>query len=156
MPATSATPKEKLVASNTKPQDTDSTKAYYVTATTHGHLLAQLGSKASSRVVFEYTRNRTDQHKWIVERGDEPDIIALKNVADGKYLCYSMIREFGEIFTGNKTWWRASTDTTPVGSYRLVLMDNPKLSFHYGVGNYPRGNTTLYKYQVSVCIICRT
>jgi hypothetical protein len=118
--------------------------------------MAQLGSKASSRVVFEYTRNRTDQHKWIVERGDEPDIIALKNVADGKYLCYSMIKEFGEIFTGNKTWWRASTDTTPVGSYRLVLMDNPKLSFKYSVGNYPRGSTDLYKYQVSVCIICRT
>jgi hypothetical protein len=104
MPATSATPKEKLVASNTESQSTGTSNAFYFTATRNPGVLSYKEDKRP-RVLFKWNDEGAEQ-KWDIEIGDEPNVVALKCVAAGKYLRCLKAKHSGEVALGDKQWWR--------------------------------------------------
>jgi hypothetical protein len=119
MPATCATPKEKLVASNTESQSTATPKTVYLSIANGGYVLALKENGRSIELISENVGDRGDEQKWAIEYGDEPSSIALRNVANGKYMCCEAKR-YGKVTTGDKQWWKMSVmKYTPPGACQL-------------------------------------
>jgi hypothetical protein len=94
----------------------------YLVTVWKGGVLAHQPSGRPSGVVMQLAGATGNEQKWIPEFGEEPDSVALKNVANGEYL-FGNGEDYKEAGTGEKTWWRMSTDdvTTP-GAFRLCHM----------------------------------
>jgi len=100
---------------------------FYVTGVHDGLVLTQQDRDDGSRPVMEHWGEHDTEQKWTVEQGDEPDVIALKSVANGKYLHCPEIRIRGAIvLSDEKRWWRISKDNvTPFGAWSLRPVDSP-------------------------------
>ena len=102
------------------------TTSYHLVGIGTGHVLAV--RKESGLVVLENKGEQDDEQKWTVEFGDEPDLVALKSVANGKYM---WSREGGTnnanaVKTGDKQWWKLSNDgLTPNVACRFNLPSSP-------------------------------
>jgi hypothetical protein len=128
MPASCATPREALVGSNAKPQSKYSSETFYFTATKHSGVLSHKANNYPSVVVFKYNDKR-EEEKWDIVYGDEPDTIALKCVAVGKYLRCFKAEQQGKVGLGDRQWWRMSNnDLTSPGAFTLAPVDSPKFS----------------------------
>jgi hypothetical protein len=121
MPATSATPKEKLVASDSKPQSKDIPKTFYLSSVNKGYVVAfKDKGRYGHEIVVENLGVRDAEQKWTVEYGDEPDTIALKNVATDKYLRCLQLKTGGEVGVGDIYCWKTSVgELTVPGACRI-------------------------------------
>jgi hypothetical protein len=79
-------------------------KAFYITSVSNGLVLADQPSGTPSGVVVE-NRGDSDREKWIVEAGDEPNVIALKSASNGQYLHADGGRNYAAAGTGGMQWW---------------------------------------------------
>jgi hypothetical protein len=72
----------------------------------------------------------SDFEKWTVEYGDKPDTVALKCVANDKYLTAEP-KHYGKAFVRDeKEWWNVVYYKERVrvpGAYLLSLVSNPKV-----------------------------
>jgi hypothetical protein len=127
---------EVALASNSKPQSTNSPKPIYISSGQTGYVLTFQQSDRPSGVVTEHKGERGDEQKWTIEYGDTPDIIALRNVANGKYLyCYEA-KHGGKVGMGEKQWWKIMViKYSPPGGCRLVPVDNPQQAFLTTLGS---------------------
>jgi hypothetical protein len=134
----------------------DSSKTFYLASVSNGHVLAHQENGRPSGVVAENKGDRGDEQKWTIEYGDEPNTIALKCAANGKYLHCFEGKGFGKVGTGDKQWWRISNDdVTPPGACRLGPIDYPEYFLNHDNGKNVRkgaGGTKvhMYKWEVSV------
>jgi hypothetical protein len=161
MPATSATPKEKLVASNTKPQSTASPRTVYLYIAHRHYVLTYQKSRMPSGAVVDHKGRRKDEQEqqWTVEYGDEPDVIALRNVASGTYMRSEKPENYKAVGTGDKEWWKMSFDNTPPRCFRLAPMVGSKpipyfLDYYGGstVRSIDSGGKLILQHEdVSVC-----
>jgi hypothetical protein len=94
------------------------TTSYYLVGVTTGHVLAQnTGDQQSSGVVLENKGEHDDEQKWTVEFGDRPDVVALKCVANGKYMNAPESSGQASVGLGEKQWWWISNESiTPRGA----------------------------------------
>jgi hypothetical protein len=156
MPATNATPKENLVASNYRPHNKDGPKTYYVSLVAGGYVLAWEKSGNPTKISFEHRGLRGDEQKWTIEYGDEPNTIALRNVASGEYIRALENKANGKIGTGDREWWEMSVgELTAPGAFRLSTIDPPEkffLSLHAGGNMYrnDKARTILFTLDVSI------
>jgi hypothetical protein len=113
---------------------------FYLAGVGTGQVLTH---KDPSGLVFENKGDHEDEEKWTVESGDEPNVVALRNVASGKYINCPKAQDSQKIGTGEKQWWRVSNDNvTPHGACRFNLVDSPDL-FLYTSGNVMSKGRTL-------------
>ena len=109
----------------------DSTEPIYLVSVAEGLAVTQQESGRPTDTVMERVGDRDAEQKWIVERGDEPDTIALKSVANNKYLTGEG-KHYGDVTTGDKQLWKLEHDgdeVRPPGAYRLSLVGSPKRVF---------------------------
>jgi hypothetical protein len=112
------------------------TTSYYLVGVGTGHVLAQNKEGKPTGVVLENKGDHDDEQKWTVERGDEPDVVALKSVANGKYMNCPTAALYGEVGTGDKQWWKLSNDgLTPNVACRFNLIGSPD-HFLYTNGSF--------------------
>jgi hypothetical protein len=95
-----------------------------------GHVLAYQENGKPSGAAMEYRGDRDGEQKWILETGNEPSIVALKCVANNKYL-RAETKNYGKLSTGEKQWWKVlpagdEGDMRLLGSCRLHVVDNPE------------------------------
>ena len=106
------------------------TTSYYLVGIGTGHVLAKNMKDKSGHVVLENKGENDDEQKWTVEFGDEPDLVALKCVADGKYMISPEIGardNAGVILGDDKQWWKVSNDNlTPNVACRFNLASRPE------------------------------
>jgi hypothetical protein len=113
------------IASSTTSQSQDSPKTIYISFGQTGYVLTYQQSDRPSGVVTEHKGERGNEQKWTIEYGDTPDIIALRNVANGKYLYCHEARSGGKVGTGEKQWWRITVvKYSPPGGCRLAPIDS--------------------------------
>jgi hypothetical protein len=90
-------------------------KTVYLVSACQGHVLAH-AEKGRSGVVAENRGCQGDEEKWVVEQGDEPDVVAFRCAANGKYLNAEPGR-YNYAGTGDRQWWKISFEEvrTPAG-----------------------------------------
>jgi hypothetical protein len=108
----------------------DNTKAICMIHLIQGHTLAYQESGRPSGAALEYRGDHDKEQKWMIEAGDEPNMVALKCVANGKYL-HAEPKKFGKVGTGDKQWWKILPGgdegiIRPLGSCRLHVAENPE------------------------------
>jgi hypothetical protein len=117
----------------------DGPKTFYVTTSNQGYPLTLNGEGSASGVTIANTTDYNKAHEWIVEHADkqqlaalrklvavetedEPNVVALKSVANGKYLYGGSYQEHGAVGTGPRQWWRIARDRVAApGACRLDL-----------------------------------
>jgi hypothetical protein len=106
-----------------------SPKTFYLVSACQGHVLAYK-EKGQSGVVAENRGDQGDEEKWFVEQGDEPDVVAFRCAANGKYLNADPVR-YANAGTGDRQWWKISFEgvRTP-GTCRLHVVGSPALFLH--------------------------
>lgn len=108
----------------------ESTEPTYLVSVAKGLVVTHQQSGRPSDTVMERVGDRDEEQNWIVEGGDEPDTIALKNVANNKYLTGEG-KHYGKVTTADdKRLWRLEHDgdaVRPPGAYRLSLVGSPKV-----------------------------
>jgi len=110
-------------------------KAFYITSVTHGYVLADQPSGNPSGVVVANKGESGDREKWIVEAGDQPNVVALKNASNGKYLFADGGKSWAKASTGNKQWWKVSTDNIiAMGACRLSPVEYPGVFLNHFQG----------------------
>jgi hypothetical protein len=135
---------------------TDSSKTFYLASVSNGHVLAHQEDSHPTGVVVENKGDRGDEQKWTVECGDESNTIALKCVANGKYLHCFEGKSWGKVGTGDKQWWKISDDNvTAPGACRIGPVDYPDVFLNHHSGNTvqkgKRGTKVhMYKWEVRV------
>lgn len=111
------------------------TTSYYLVSVGTGHVLAQnKGGHHPSGVVLENKGDHDDEQKWTVEFGDRPGVVALKCVANGKYMNSPEGSSQAYVGLGDKQWWWISNDLlTPDEAcrFRLLKYSDPYL-YHQG------------------------
>jgi hypothetical protein len=113
-------------------------KAFYITSVSNGLVLADQPSGTPSGVVVE-NRGDSDREKWIVEAGDEPNVIALKSASNGQYLHADGGRNYAAAGTGGKQWWKMSSDdVTAPGACRLSPVEYPNFFLNHFQGKPAR------------------
>lgn len=114
-------------------------KAFYITSVTHGFVLAKQNNNSPTGVVVENKGDQGDEEKWTIEAGDEPNVIALKCAANGEYLHADGNTNWSKVGTGEKQWWRVSTDEVgPPGACRLSPVPHPNVCLNHFNGEYKR------------------
>lgn len=99
-----------------------SPKPVYLVNTWKSRVVTQHEKNYPSGVVLEHGGFKDAEQKWIPEFGEEPDTVALKSVANGKYL-YSIGEKRKIAGTGEKTWWKMSYDDVSIsGAFRLSVV----------------------------------
>jgi hypothetical protein len=105
------------------------TISYYLVGIGTGHVLAKNTKEKSGRIVLENKGEEDDEQKWTVEFGDEPDLVALKCVADGKYMNSPEIGvkdNAGVTLGDDKQWWKVTNDNlTPNVACRFNVASSP-------------------------------
>ena len=107
----------------------DNTEPTYLVSVAEGLVVTQQESGRPADTVMERAGDRDAEQKWMIERGDEPDTVALKNVANNKYLT-GKGEHYGKVTTGEKQWWKLEHDgdaVRPPGAYRLSLVGSPNV-----------------------------
>lgn len=133
----------------------DSSKTFYLASVSNGHVLAHQENARPSGVVVENKGDRDDEQKWTVEYGDEPNTVALKCAANGKYLHCFEGKSWGKVGTGDRQWWKISDDdVSPPGACRLCPVDFPEIYLNHHSGNTVRRGAAgtkvhMYKWEVS-------
>jgi hypothetical protein len=114
-------------------------KAFYITSVSNGLVLAHRPSGTPSGVAVENKGDSGDQEKWEIEAGDEPNVIALKNVSNGGYLHANGGNNASSVGTGAKQWWKISSDNvTAPGACRLSPVDFPMVFLNHFQGKPAR------------------
>jgi hypothetical protein len=136
-----------------------SSKTFYVTSVRCGYILAQQESGSPSGVVLQNRDKFNDEHKWTVEQGNEPNIIALRSVANGRYMSCPQVKEYAKVDTGDKQWWRISNDgVIPPGACRFSPVDSPDYALHWSGQSLEQGNQgskmDMYKWKVCAHVKC--
>jgi hypothetical protein len=136
---------------------TDSSKAFYVTSVSNGLILANQYNSKPSGVVASNRGDKGDDEKWIIEAGDQPNVVALKNASNGKYLRAEAGRNGGKAGTGDKQWWKISSDrVTAPGACSLSPVDYPNFYLNHFQGRaVPKGHVgmTVHMWQWEVCVL---
>lgn len=107
----------------------DSTQAIYLVSVAEGLVLTQQESGRPTDTVMERAGDRDAEQKWTVEHGDEPCTVALKNVANNKYLT-GKAEHYGKVTTDERQWWKLEHDgdaVRPPGAYRLSPVGSPNV-----------------------------
>jgi hypothetical protein len=130
-------------------------KTSYLVNIARGYVLTYEKSGRPSGVVVENLGDHDDEQKWIVEQGDEPDILAFKNAANGEYLYCTEARYLGKVKTGEKQWWKISYDEVKApGACRLSVVGTPDVFLNNADMNVRRpgaGNNEVYMRKWDVC-----
>jgi len=105
--------------------------SYYLVGIGTGHVLAHYKEDLSRGIVLENKGDHDDEQKWTVEFGDEPDLVALKCVANGKYMNSLEGGKNEGVKLGDKQWWKMSNDgLTPNMACRFSLVSSPEQSIY--------------------------
>jgi hypothetical protein len=80
-------------------------KAIYIVQLMRGHVLAYQENGKPSGAAMECRGDRDGEQKWILETGNEPSIVALRCVANDRYL-RAETKNYGKLSTGEKQWWK--------------------------------------------------
>jgi hypothetical protein len=103
------------------------TTSYYLVGIGTGHVLAHYAEDKTRGIVLENKGDHGDEQKWTVEFGDEPDLVALKCVANGKYMSSLEGGNNNAVKCGDKQWWKVSNDNlTPNVACRFNLASSPE------------------------------
>jgi hypothetical protein len=117
----------------------DTNKAFYITSVSNGHVLANKSDGRPSDVVVENKGDQSDAEKWTIEASDEPNKIALKNAANGRYLRANGNKCWATVGTGEKQWWKITSDgVTAPGACRLSPAEYPDVSLNHFQGKAVR------------------
>ena len=137
----------------------ESSKAFYVTSVSNGLVLANQPNSRPSGVVAANCGDKGDDEKWIIEAGDKPDVVALKNASNGQYLRAEGGRNSSKAGTGDKQWWAISRDRVLApGACSLSPVDYPNIYLNHFQGRaVPKGHVgmTVHMWQWEVCVIIR-
>jgi hypothetical protein len=140
-------------APNTKSDSLESSSTFYLTSVHDGYVLAHQENGDPSGVVAMNKGERDGEQKWTIERSDEPNIMAFRNVASGKYLHCFEAQRWGKVGTGDKQWWRVSNDNvTAPGAFELSPIDSPKWFLNFYQVDVSKGSaakTRMMEWQVS-------
>jgi hypothetical protein len=83
----------------------------------------------SDKIRVGHAGDRGDNDKWILETGEEPNTVALKCVANGKYLTGER-KHYGKVsLRDEKEWWEIYRETDrnwPPGSFALCMVGSPE------------------------------
>jgi hypothetical protein len=138
---------------------TDSSKAFYVTSVSNGLILANQPNSRPSGVVAAHCGDKSEGEKWIVEAGDKPNVVALKNASNGQYLHAEGGRNGSKAGTGDKQWWTISRDRVLApGACSLSPVDYPNVFLNHFQGRpVPKGHVgmTVHMWQWEVCVLVR-
>ncbi|KAL1587724.1 hypothetical protein WHR41_03549 [Cladosporium halotolerans] len=116
-----------------------SNKPFYITSVSNGHVLSNQANGSPSGVVAENRGDQGDEEKWTLEAGDEPNVVALKNASNGKYLHANGGTSWCTVGTGEKQWWRLSNDElSPPGACRLSPVPYPGVFLNHFQGQAAR------------------
>ncbi|GAB7327356.1 hypothetical protein MBLNU13_g11229t1 [Cladosporium sp. NU13] len=130
---------EPSFTSHTESYSSNSSTTFYLASVSNGHVLAHQENSRPSGVVVENKGDRSDEQKWTVEYGDEPDTIALKCAANDKYLHCFEGKSWGKVGTGEKQWWKISNDDVSApGACRIGPVDFPDVYLNHHSGNTVR------------------
>lgn len=136
---------------------TETSKAFYVTSVSNGLILANQPNSKPSGVVASNRGDKGDDEKWIIEAGDKPNVIALKNASNGKYLRAEGNRNGSKAGTGDKQWWTISSDRVLApGACSLSPVDYPNVFLNHFQGRaVPKGHVgmTVHMWQWEVCLL---
>lgn len=118
-------------------------KAYYLVSPSFGLVLAESWDGQPSGVVAQQRDNMQQYQQWTIEYGDEPNTIALRCCDGGNYLHANGGFASATVGTGEKQWWKMTTDwnVTPPHAFRLSPVDFPRVYLnHYQGQPVPRGH----------------
>ena len=136
---------------------TDSNKAFYVTSVSNGLILANQPNSKPSGVVASNRGDKGDDEKWIIEAGDKPNVVALKNASNGQYLRAEGGKNGSKAGTGDKQWWMISKDRVLApGACSLSPVDYPNVFLNHFQGRaVPKGHVgmTVHMWQWEVCVL---
>jgi hypothetical protein len=114
-------------------------KAFYITSVSNGLVLAHQPSGKPSGVAVENKGDGGDREKWTIEAGDQPNVIALKNVSSGEYLHANGGTNWSTVGTGAKQWWKTSNDNvTAPGACGLSPVEYPNVFLNHFQGKPAR------------------
>lgn len=121
---------------------TGSSKAFYVTSVSNGLVLANQPNSRPSGVVAANCGDKGDDEKWIIETGDKPNVVALKNASNGQYLRAEGGRNSAKAGTGVEEWWTISRDRVfAPGACSLSPVDYPNFYLNHFQGRaVPKGH----------------
>lgn len=86
-----------------------SSKPVYIVSYSKGNVVTLRENNNPSTVVLEAAGAKGDEQKWILEFGEEPDMVALKCVANNKYL--RVPEGFAPpVQMGEKMWWKMGSN----------------------------------------------
>lgn len=135
----------------------DSNKVFYVTSVSNGLILANQPNSKPSGVVASNRGDKGDDEKWIIEAGDKPNVVALKNASNGRYLRAEGGRNGSKAGTGDKQWWTISSDRVLApGACSLSPVDYPNVFLNHFQGRaVPKGHVgmTVHMWQWEVCVL---
>ena len=137
--------------------NSSSSTTFYLASVSNGHVLAHQENSRPSGVVVENKGDRGDEQKWTIEYGDEPNTVALKCVANDKYLHCFEGKSWGKVGTGDKQWWKISNDDVSApGACRIGPVEYPDVFLNHHSGNTVRRGAAgtkvhMYKWEVSFC-----
>lgn len=130
-----------------------SQKPVYLVSTQGGGVVTKQADNYPSGAVIELTGVKDDEQKWIPEFGEEPDTVALKNVANNQYLTASG-ENYKPVNTGEKTWWKMwYSDVRAPGAFRLSVIGSPKENC-IEVQGEDNKKVKLILYAWRVCFLC--
>ena len=137
----------------------DFNKALYVTSVSNGLILANQPNSKPSGVVASNRGDKGDDEKWIIEAGDKPNVVALRNASNGKYLRAEGGRNGSKAGTGDKQWWTISSDRVLApGACSLSPVDYPNVYLNHFQGRVvPKGHVgmTVHMWQWEVrALVC--
>lgn len=149
-----------MSSSDKQPSSKGGPQSIYITSLVGGgKVLAAEESGTPSGVVTEKRAadGNDDRQKWLVEYGDE-GTVALKSVANGKYLNAAKIKLAGEVGTGDKQWWTVSPpnpEVTTPAVYRLVAGEDggrEYVLYNHNWDNSKKIRVNLWESYVRYCI----
>lgn len=147
---------EPSFTSHTESHSSNSSRTFYLASVSNGHVLAHQENNRPSGVVVENKGDRSNEQKWTVEYGDDPNTIALKCAANDKYLHCFEGKSCCKVGTGDKQWWKISNDDVSApGACRIGPVDFPDEYLNHHSGNTVRRGAAgakvhMYKWEVSV------
>jgi len=101
----------------------DSPRTFYLYVAHRHYVLAYNKRGLPSGVVLQLRGKSGDEQKWTIEQGDEPNTIALHNVASGNYMRSNKPESHSKVGTGDKEWWKIDIhEKSPPGTFRLAPM----------------------------------
>ncbi|KAF9734006.1 hypothetical protein PMIN06_005162 [Paraphaeosphaeria minitans] len=99
--------------------------AFYITSVAHGMVLARSPNGQPSGVVAQNRGDQDAPQKWLVERGSEPNIVALRCASTNDYLHANGGASWATVGTGAKQWWKVdAVNVTAPGACRLSPVEH--------------------------------